>query len=90
MEKNASAVSVIGGADGPTAIGLIKRNDNIHILIENRFNYIGGGASGNKKILKRFHRVYKDIYRYYGVTEEDMKNKAKRYEEVVRALSRKR
>lgn len=65
-------------------------NDNIHILIEKRFNYIGGGASGNKKILKRFHRIYKDIYRYYGVTEDDMKNKTKRYEEVVRTLSRKR
>lgn len=65
-------------------------NDNIHILIEKRFGYIGGGASGNKKILKRFHRIYKDIYRYYGVTEEDIRNKTKRYEEVVRALSRKR
>ena len=64
-------------------------NDNIHILIEKRFDYIGGGASGNKKILKRFHRIYKDIYRYYGVTEEDIKNKTKRYEEVVRTLSRK-
>lgn len=65
-------------------------NDNIHILIEKRFGYIGGGASGNKKILKRFHRIYKDVYRYYGVTEEDIRNKTKRYEEVVRTLSRKR
>jgi len=64
-------------------------NDNIHILIEKRFGYIGGGASGNKKILKRFHRIYKDVYRYYGVTEEDIRNKTKRYEEVVRTLSRK-
>ncbi|MBP3617861.1 MAG: hypothetical protein J6J38_07480 [Lachnospiraceae bacterium] len=64
-------------------------NDNIHFLIEKRFGYIGGGASGNKKILKRFHRIYKDIYRYYGVTEEDIKNKTKRYEEVVRTLCRK-
>lgn len=64
-------------------------NDNIHFLIEKRFGYIGGGASGNKKIMKRFQRIYKDIYRYYGVTEEDIKNKTKRYEEVVRALCRK-
>ena len=64
-------------------------NDNIHILIEKRFDYIGGGASGNKKILKRFHRIYKDIYRYYGVTEDDIRNKTRRYEEVVRTLSRK-
>lgn len=61
-------------------------DDNIHILVEKRFNYIGGGASGNKKIMKRFQRIYKDIYRYYGVTEEDIKTKSKRYKEVVRAL----
>jgi len=38
-------------------------NDNIHFLIEKRFGYIGGGASGNKKVLKRFHRLDKDIHR---------------------------
>lgn len=61
-------------------------DDNIHILIEKRFGYIGGGASGNKKIMKRFQRIYKDSYRYYGVTEEDIKTKSKRYKDVVRAL----
>lgn len=64
-------------------------NDNIHILIEKRFGYIGGGASGNKKIVKRFQRLDKDIHRYYGVTEEDIKTKSKRYKDVVRALCRK-
>lgn len=61
-------------------------NDNIHIIIEKKFAYIGGGASGNKKIIKRFNRIYKDIYRYYGVSEEDIKMKSKRYENIVRAL----
>ena len=61
-------------------------NDNIHITIEKRFDYIGGGASGNKKLLKRFHRIYKNVYKYYGVTNQDIKNKSKRYEQVVRAL----
>lgn len=64
-------------------------NDNIHFLIEKRFGYIGGGASGNKKIVKRFQQLDKDIHRYYGVTEEDIKTKSKRYEDVVRALCRK-
>ncbi len=70
-------------------ISFDDRNDNIYFLIEKRFGYIGGGASGDKKILKRFHKLDKDIHRYYGVTEEDIKNKTKRYEEVVRALCRK-
>lgn len=61
-------------------------NDNMYITIEKRFHYIGGGASGNKKEMKTFNRIYKDVYRYYGVTKEDIENKSKRYEQVVRAL----
>lgn len=64
-------------------------NDNIHFLIEKRFGYIGGGASGNKKIVKRFQRLDKEIHRYYGVTEEDIRTKSQRYKDVVRALCRK-
>ena len=63
-------------------------NDKMNITIEKRFAYIGGGASGNKKIVKKFNRIFKDVYRYYGVTREDIENKSKRYEEVVRTLSR--
>jgi len=61
-------------------------NDNIHITVEKRFAYIGGGASGDKKVMRKFRRIYKDVYRYYGVTSEDIENKSKRYEQVVRAL----
>lgn len=45
-----------------------------------------GGASGNRRLMKKFQRMYKDIYRYYGVTEEDIREKSKRYEDVVRTL----
>ena len=61
-------------------------NDNMHITVEKNYAYIGGGVSGNKKILKKFKEIYKDIYKYYGVTNEDIRNKSKRYEDVVRAL----
>lgn len=67
-------------------ISLDDINDNMYITVEKRFAYIGGGASGDKKIMKRFRRIYKDVYRYYGVTSEDIKSKSKRYEQVVRAL----
>ena len=59
----------------------------MYITIEKRFHYIGGGASGNKKEVKTFNRIYKGVYRYYGVTKEDIENKSKRYEQVVRALT---
>ena len=64
-------------------------NDNMYIIVEKRFAYIGGGVSGDKKVMRRFHRIFKDVHRYYGVTAEDIKNKTKRYEQVVRTLSRK-
>ena len=63
-------------------------NDNMYIIVEKRFAYIGGGVSGDKKVMRRFHRIFKDVHRYYGVTAEDIKNKSKRYEQVIRALSR--
>ena len=63
-------------------------NDNMHITVEKRFAYIGGGVSGSKKEMRRFHKIYKDVHRYYGVTREDIEMKSKRYEQVVRALIR--
>lgn len=61
---------------------------DMYITIEKRFSYIGGGVSGNKKMVKRFQRIYKDIHKFYGVTREDIENKSKRYEQLVRALTR--
>ena len=63
-------------------------NDNMYIIVEKRFACIGGGVSGDKKQMRRFHRIFKDVHRYYGVTAEDIKNKSKRYEQVIRALTR--
>ena len=58
-------------------------NDNMYIIVEKRFAYIGGGVSGDKKVMRRFHRIFKDVHKYYGVTAEDIK-----YEQVIRALTR--
>lgn len=62
-------------------------NDNMNLVIEKKYAYIGGGAGGNKKVIKSFQRIYKDVYRYYGVTKEDKISKSERYKDVVRALS---
>lgn len=59
----------------------------MHIIIEKKYDYIGGGASG-KRTIKEFNKIYKDVYRYFGVTKEDIENKTKRYESVVRTLAR--
>ncbi|MBQ9991769.1 MAG: hypothetical protein IJP31_12670 [Lachnospiraceae bacterium] len=46
-----------------------------------------GGAVGNKRMMRKFHHIYKDIYKYYGVTKEDMESRSERYEAIVQALS---
>lgn len=63
-------------------------NDNIHIVVEKKYAYIGGSAGGSEKVIKKFHYIYKEIFKYYGVTKEDISQKTERYKDVVRALSR--
>ena len=59
-----------------------------HVLIEKKYGYIGGGAGGSKKTVGQFRKVLGKIYRYYGVSEEDIINKSKRYEDYLRQLAR--
>ncbi len=64
-----------------------KQENDLHmeIQLESRFGYIGGGGSG--KNLSKYHKIYKDVYRYYGVSENDIKNHTKRYEDLLRTLA---
>ena len=59
-----------------------------HILIEKRYAYIGGGASGNTKTVKQFKKVFRTVHCYYGVTKEDLENKTRRYEDYLKQLAR--
>ncbi len=69
---------------------LVKENScsQLKVLTESRFGYIGGSASGDKRQMKEFHEVYRDIYRYYGVSQNDIDNQTKRYKELVGGLAR--
>lgn len=66
-----------------------KEENEVHmeIQLESRYSYIGGGASG--KFISKFHKIYKDIYKYYGVSEDDIRNNTKRYQNLLRTLSMK-
>lgn len=70
---------------------LIKRfndkNDYMHIDIEKNYSSISGGVCGSDKMAKKFNCIYKDIYRYYGVSARDIMEKTERYEDVVHTLS---
>ena len=43
--------------------------------------------SGNRREMKKFKKIARDLYLYYGVNEEDIKNKTKRYSSLVAQLS---
>ena len=51
------------------------------------WNIFGMSYSGNKKVMKQFEKISKDLYIFYGVSEDDIKNKTKRYLSLVTKLS---
>ena len=60
---------------------------HMEFLIESKHGYIGGSFSGpGKREKKQYEKMYHDVYRYYGVSVEDIANKTKRYEDVVRGM----
>lgn len=59
---------------------------SMDIIIEKKYGYIGGGASGSKKFIKKYNRILRDIHMYYGVTTEDIETKSQRYRELVNSM----
>lgn len=58
---------------------------SMHIQLEAKYSYVGGGASG--KNISKYHKIYKDICKYYGVSKEDIENHTERYENLLRTLA---
>ncbi|MCM1496308.1 MAG: hypothetical protein NC089_10995 [Bacteroides sp.] len=71
---------------------ILERRENdvsSKVIIEKKYGYIGGSASGTKNI-KMFDKIFRDIYKYYGVSQEDIDKKTKRYEELIKTLAARR
>lgn len=64
------------------------KDGKMQICFEKRFGYIGANASGTKKYMKSFGKIYRDVYRYYGVTQEDIDNSSRRYKDLINILAR--
>ena len=62
-------------------------DDFLEMEIDYTWNIFGMSYSGNKTVMKKFKKISRDLYSYYGVTEEDIKNKTKRYSSLVTNLS---
>ena len=61
--------------------------DLMEIEVDYTWNIFGISYSGNKSVIKRFKKIARNLYCYYGVSEEDIKNRTKRYSSLVTELS---
>ena len=54
--------------------------------METIWQVIDGSFSGDKKIMKQLKKLFREIYLYYGVTTEDIKNETERYKLLLATL----
>lgn len=66
----------------------------VHIELEKVHGFISGGCSascmrrhGGKRLMREAQNIMADIHRYYGVTEQDIKEKSERYQDLLVVLT---
>lgn len=59
----------------------------LEMEIDYHWNVFGISYSGNKKTMKRMKGIAKDLYLYYGVSEEDIRQESERYHSLLATLS---
>lgn len=59
----------------------------LEMEIDFRWDVFGISYSGSKKEMKQFKKIARDLYLYYGVSEEDIRNKTDRYHSLLATLS---
>ena len=62
-------------------------DDVLEMEIDYIWNIFGISYSGNRKAIKQFEKISKDLYLYYGVSEDDIKKRTERYSSLVAVLS---
>ena len=62
-------------------------DDSLEMNIDYILNIFAISYSGNKKVMKQFQKISKDLYIFYGVSEDDIKKKTERYLSLVTVLS---
>ena len=66
----------------------IKAGDDIFVIEADEAHHtFGVSFSGSKKAMKRFRAIAKDLYIYYGVSENDIRQKTERYLSLLSVLS---
>lgn len=63
------------------------RDFEMSISIEKTYESFSGSASGSTRAMRRYGEDFRKVYRYYGVSQEDIRQHTKRFDEVVRQLT---
>ena len=58
----------------------------IEIVADYRWDLLTISFTGNKKVMRKLQKITLELYLYYGVTEEDIKNRTERYRTLLIAL----
>lgn len=66
-----------------------KMTNNLEssFTIEKNYELISSSSSGSKREMKKFEKLFRKVYMYYGVTQKDIDEYTRRYEELVRVLA---
>lgn len=91
-ELREQAAAGVPRADFDIDLHIFEKKDGdarMHICLEKTFGGISGSCSGKKSRQRQFHKLYRRVYRYYGVTAEDIEKRTERYHALVLALAMK-
>lgn len=89
-EKRSEAAQAVSNELFPVDFHLYRihtRAGRIEFSMDRIWGMISCSYSGKKGGMKRLRAIYKDVYLYYGVTKEDIRNKTKRYQELLTVLA---
>lgn len=63
-----------------------RGNGRMQIGVETIWQVLDVSYSGDKKTMKWLKKLFKEIYLYYGVSDEDIKNETERYKSLLLIL----
>lgn len=62
---------------------LVQENSHLEMVLDSKWNILYVNYGGDREQMRKLKKIAQDIYLYYGVTEEDIKNKTDRYTTLV-------
>lgn len=88
-EARSKAAQAISDKEFPLDFHIYRvstKTGTIEFSMERRWGLISCSYSGKKEEMKKLKAIYKDVYLYYGVSEEDIRNQTERFQELVNVL----